>query len=114
MLAVGRVLAARPRVLLLDELSLGLAPLVVDRLLEAVRRQADDGCAVLLVEQHVQRAIKIADRAYVLRRGEVVIESAASDLADGSALEAIYLSAHTSASEVDSKTPLENGSRQAR
>lgn len=82
MLALGRVLAARPKVLLADELSLGLAPIVVRRLLDAVRAAADDGIAVLLVEQHIRLALGIADRAYVMRRGRIVHEAGAAELRD--------------------------------
>jgi len=80
MLALGRVLAARPSVLLADELSLGLAPVIVQRLLKAVRAAADSGVAVLLVEQHVHLAIEAADHVYVLRRGKVVHDGAAAPL----------------------------------
>ena len=82
MLTLARALARRPRLLLVDELSLGLAPLIVARLLEAVRRAAsEDGVAVLLVEQHITQVLKIADRAYVLQRGRVVMEGGVDALA---------------------------------
>ena len=71
MLAMARALAARPAVLLLDELSLGLAPLVVKRLLATVRRAADDGAAVLMVEQQARRALAVSDRAYLMNQGRV-------------------------------------------
>jgi branched-chain amino acid transport system ATP-binding protein len=80
MLALGRVLAGDPRVLLADELSLGLAPLIVQRLLAVLRQAADRGVAVVLVEQHVRHALEIADHAYVLRRGRIVLEGPASEL----------------------------------
>jgi branched-chain amino acid transport system ATP-binding protein len=93
MLAVARALARRPRLLLLDELSLGLAPVVVERLLPVVRRYAQEsGCAVLVVEQHVELALEIADRGYVLSHGEVVLHRPAAALrADEQLLVASYL-----------------------
>jgi ABC-type branched-subunit amino acid transport system ATPase component len=79
---LARALARRPRILLADELSLGLAPLIVKRLLQAVRRAADeDGIGALLVEQHVTQVLRVADRAYVMRRGEVVLSGKAADVA---------------------------------
>jgi ABC-type branched-subunit amino acid transport system ATPase component len=92
MLALGRVLASDPKVLLADELSLGLAPMVVERLLAAVRAAADSGVAVILVEQHVRQALAIADRVHVLRRGRVVMSGDAEDLrGDAEGIAAHYL-----------------------
>ncbi len=83
MLALARSLLARPRLLLVDEMSLGLAPVVVERLAPVLRTAADElGVGVLLVEQHVPVALGLADRAVVLRHGEVVATGAAADLAE--------------------------------
>jgi branched-chain amino acid transport system ATP-binding protein len=94
MLTLGRALARDPRLLLADELSLGLAPLIVTRLLKAVRAAADaTGTAVLLVEQHARHALQYSDRVYLLRRGRIVM-SATAEEARGrlSELEEAYLS----------------------
>jgi branched-chain amino acid transport system ATP-binding protein len=81
MLTLGRALARKPRLLLLDELSLGLAPVIVQRLLPVVATYAkESGCAVLLVEQHIQIALAVADRGYVLSHGELVIHETAEKL----------------------------------
>jgi branched-chain amino acid transport system ATP-binding protein len=93
MLAVGRALARHPKLLLLDELSLGLAPVIVERLLPVVRDYArESGCGVLLVEQHVQLALTIADRGYVLSHGEILMHEKAEALrANRQLLVASYL-----------------------
>jgi branched-chain amino acid transport system ATP-binding protein len=93
MLAVARSLVRRPKLLLLDELSLGLAPVIVERLLPVVRDFAQErGCAVLLVEQHVHLALEVADRGYVLSHGEIVLHNHAEQLrADRQLLVASYL-----------------------
>jgi len=92
-LTLARALSRKPRLLLADELSLGLAPLIVERLLTAVRAAADDGVGVLLVEQHIRRALAIADRVYVLRRGRVEIAGTTAEVEQRmAAIEASYLS----------------------
>jgi branched-chain amino acid transport system ATP-binding protein len=80
MLGLGRALARKPKVLLADELSLGLAPIIVKSLLVAVRAAANQGTAVILVEQQVRLVLDICDRAYVLQRGRVQLSSTAVEL----------------------------------
>ncbi len=81
MLAVGRALVTRPRLLLVDEMSLGLAPVIVERLLPILRRAASElGSSVLFVEQHVALALEVSDRAYILTHGRIRLEGAAAEL----------------------------------
>lgn len=80
MLALARALMARPRLLMIDELSLGLAPVVVEQLLDVVGRLRDEGVAIVVVEQHVDLALSFADRAYFLERGRVRFEGPADGL----------------------------------
>jgi len=95
MLAVGRALMGKPKLLMLDEPSLGLAPKMVDELLAIVRRIRDEGVTVLLVEQNVAKALAIAESAYVLERGAVVMKGAARSLLGSERLRASYLGTET-------------------
>ena len=114
MLTLARALASTPRLLLVDELSLGLAPLVVQRLLEAVRTAADqDGVGVLLVEQHAPLALAHADRVIVLRRGHVEMTGAASDLlGELGTVESAYLSDVTTGDRIPN-TPTSPGASES-
>lgn len=91
MLAIGRALMPQPRLVIFDEISLGLAPVVVDQLYEILPRIRDAGAAILLVEQSVQRALQLADYAYVLAHGEVRLEGKPAELRDTPALRALYV-----------------------
>ena len=92
MLLIGRALASRPRVLLLDEMSLGLAPLIVRRLMSLIRDLAASGLSILLVEQFATLALAIGGRAYVLRRGAIAYAGSCAELrADPKRLHSLYL-----------------------
>ncbi|HEY8343462.1 MAG TPA: ABC transporter ATP-binding protein [Calditerricola sp.] len=95
MLAIGRAMMAKPAVLLLDEPSLGLSPLMVREVLELVRRLRDEwSTTVLLVEQNVRGALRIADRAYVLQTGRIVLHGRAAELVDDPSVQESYLGRH--------------------
>lgn len=81
MVAIGRALMARPRLLLMDEPSLGLAPVIVDEVFERIERVRAEGVSVVLVEQNVKRALDISARAYVLAEGRIVQQGSAAELA---------------------------------
>jgi branched-chain amino acid transport system ATP-binding protein len=91
MVAIGRALMARPRLLLLDEPSLGLAPAVVDAMFGIIRAIHAEGVAILLVEQNVVRALEIADRAYVLEEGRIVADGAPDALRQDARIQQAYL-----------------------
>jgi len=95
MLAIGRALMCSPRLLMLDEPSLGLAPLVVQEIFAIVRRLRDDGVAILLVEQNARAALESSDHGYVLETGEVLLSGASSQLAADPRVQATYLGGTT-------------------
>ncbi len=96
MVAVARAMMSAPRLLMLDEPSLGLAPRAVDELLAIVRRIADSGTTVLMVEQNVKKALAVADRGYVLERGTLVASGPAALLARSTVVREAYLGAQAS------------------
>ena len=91
MLAIGRALMSRPRLLLLDEPSLGLAPIMVERIFETIAELKGQGRTILLVEQNVHHALDIADRAYVMETGRITLEGPAETLRHGPRVESSYL-----------------------
>jgi len=91
MLAIGRALMARPALLILDEPSLGLSPLVVRHMFDLIAQLHVAGVTILLVEQNVRQALKIADRAYVLQTGRIAREGAASELIESSEIQKAYM-----------------------
>jgi branched-chain amino acid transport system ATP-binding protein len=93
MLAIGRALMARPRLLLLDEPSLGLAPLLVERIFSVIARLKLERVTLVLVEQNARMALEVADRAYVMETGQVKLQGTAAELAANPAVERAYLGA---------------------
>ena len=91
MLAIGRALMARPRILLLDEPSLGLAPMVVTEIFRTLRALRDDEKTIFLVEQNARRALQVADRGYVLERGQITLEGTGRRLLDDERIQQTYL-----------------------
>ena len=91
MLAIGRSLMIQPKLLLLDEPSLGLAPNLVELIFDLIRKIREQGTTVLLIEQNANMALSIADRAYVLETGNIVLEGDASEVARNSKVRAAYL-----------------------
>jgi branched-chain amino acid transport system ATP-binding protein len=91
MLAIGRALMSQPRLLLLDEPSLGLAPLIVKQIFEIIRQINADGTTILLVEQNAQIALQVTDRGYVMETGEITIEGTSADLLADERVRQAYL-----------------------
>ncbi len=91
MLAIGRGLMGKPVLLLLDEPSLGLAPLVVQEIISVIERLRNEGTTILLVEQNARAALKISDRAYVLETGKIRLHGIASDLLETVEVKRAYL-----------------------
>jgi branched-chain amino acid transport system ATP-binding protein len=91
MVAIGRALMARPRMLLIDEPSLGLAPAIVALVFETIRRIHDDGVSILLIEQNAAKALSIAERGYVLEDGRIVAQGSAAELLSQSHVREAYL-----------------------
>jgi branched-chain amino acid transport system ATP-binding protein len=91
MLAIARALMARPKLLLLDEPSMGLAPILVEQIFDTIREINDQGTSILLVEQNAQMALSIADRGYVVETGKIVLEGAAHDLLENPMVIEAYL-----------------------
>jgi branched-chain amino acid transport system ATP-binding protein len=91
MLAIGRALMSSPKILLLDEPSLGLAPMLVKEILSLLARLRDEGMTVLLIEQDAVAALKIADRGYVMERGRMVLEGSAAELLSNAGVKQAYL-----------------------
>jgi branched-chain amino acid transport system ATP-binding protein len=93
MLAIGRALMARPTLLLLDEPSLGLAPLIIDQLFDAIAAINADGVAILLIEQNAALALEVSRRAYVIENGSIILEGESSALLDNQRVREAYLGA---------------------
>ena len=91
MLAMGRALMSKPKLLLLDEPSMGLAPILVDEIFEIIKRINADGTTILLVEQNAFKALSIADRAYILETGNIIKEGKACDLINDDSVKNAYL-----------------------
>ncbi len=91
MLAIGRALMTRPKLMMLDEPSTGLAPLLVEKIFETIRRLREEGITFLLVEQNAQGALSLADRGYVLETGQMVLQGSARDLLEDQEVKRAYL-----------------------
>ena len=91
MLAMGRALMSNPKIILMDEPSMGLSPLLVNEIFKIIKEVSKDGATVLLVEQNAKKALSIADRAYVLETGKIVMDGKAEDLLNDPRIRTAYL-----------------------
>ena len=91
MLAIARALMSRPRILLLDEPSLGLAPVVVNEVYRIIEEIRKDGTSILLVEQNANRALNVSDRAYVLASGQIELSGTGKEMAENDEVRKVYL-----------------------
>ena len=91
MLAMGRALMSRPRIILMDEPSMGLSPIFVNEIFDIIREVSESGTTVLLVEQNAKKALSIADRAYVLETGTISLEGNADELMNDESVKKAYL-----------------------
>ena len=91
MLAMGRALMSKPKIILMDEPSMGLSPIMVNEIFDIIRSVSESGTTVLLVEQNAKKALAIADRAYVLETGKIVLEEKAKDLLEDDSIKKAYL-----------------------
>ena len=91
MLAMGRALMSRPKMIMLDEPSMGLAPILVEQIFEIIKSLHDNGATILLVEQNAQAALSVANRGYVLETGKIVAEGSGSELLASPVIKAAYL-----------------------
>ena len=107
MLTIARALMARPKLLLLDEPSLGLAPIMVAEIFRSIRRVREDGVTILIVEQNARQALQLADRGYVMERGNIVLEGTGDDLLNNEEVERMYLGRQNG-------TGAKNGSKRAK
>ncbi len=95
MLAISRALLAKPKLLLLDEPSMGLAPLIVKQIFEIIQEVNKEGITILLIEQNAHKALEVADYAYIIEGGKIVMEGVAKELANSPQVKEIYLGGHT-------------------
>lgn len=95
MLAIARALMAKPKLLLLDEPSMGLAPIIVKEIFQAIRQANAEGVSILLVEQNAKMALSTADRGYVMETGEIVVEDLSENLRNNDIVKSVYLGIHS-------------------